>query len=190
MQFDFALLVASLHDPRRVARWLISQQFGLMTAAMALALTVVLTVALSYISYQIFPADLPQEWVALMQNPVKLALLQGIVLVVMAMLATGVGRWFRGQGRFEDAVLLLAWVQLLMLALQFVQMFFLLIFPAFAQALGVFGIVLSLWMLCNFLAEMHGFQSALFVFGGMLITLVALSFAGALVVALTSGTGV
>jgi hypothetical protein len=45
-------------------------------------------------------------------------------------------------------------------------------------------------MLCNFLAEMHGFQSALFVFGGMLITLVALSFAGALVVALTSGTGV
>lgn len=190
MQLDFTLLVASLHEPRRVARWLISQGFGLATAVMALTLTVVLTASLTYISFKIFPADLPKEWVALMQNPVKLAFLQGLVLLVMAMLGTGIGRQFKGQGRFEDAVILLAWVQLVMLALQFVQMFFLLIFPAFSEALGVFGLVLSLWMLSNFLAEMHGFKSALFVFGGMLITLLALSFAGALLIAFTSGTGV
>lgn len=190
MPFDFALLVTTLHDPRRVARWLISLNVGLAHAVMALVLTVVLTASLSHISFQIFPAELPVEWLSLMQNPAELALFQGLFLLVIAMLATGIGRKFQGQGRIEDAVILLAWAQAVLLALQVVQMFFLLIFPPFAQVLGVFGVVLVLWMISNFVAEMHGFESALFVFGGMLITLLVLSFAGAFVVALTSGSGV
>lgn len=189
MRFDFGLILASLHEPRRVARWLIDQRFGLVFAGMALLLSVVLTAGLTNLSFRIFPEELPPEWVDLIQNPMKLALMQGLVLLVMAMLGVAVGRLFKGQGRFDDAVLLLAMVEFLMLALQFVQMFFLLVFPSLAQALGIFGIVLSLWMIANFLAELHGFKSALLVFGGMFATLFLLSFAAALVMLLTTASG-
>lgn len=189
MRIDFTLLLASLYEPRRVAGWLLAQRLGLLPAAMALGLSVVLTAGLSYLSYQMFPAELPPEWLDMIQNPLKLAITQGLVLLVMAMLGTGIGRLFQGQGRFEDAVILLAWVEFLMLALQVVQMFFLHILPGFAQALGVFGIVFSLWLLANFLAELHGFRSSLMVLGGMFATLMLLSLAAAVVMALTTSLG-
>lgn len=189
MPIDLSLLITSLHDPRRVARALMDQRFALPIAAMMLALVVVLTSGLTSLTFMLFPTEVPKEWIPIISNPMKLALLQGLMLLVTAMLATGVGQMFKGQGRFEDAVILLTWVEFLMLFLQVAQTFLLLILPALADALGVFGLVIMLWMLCNFMAELHGFKSAIMVFGGMLLTLAVLSFAGALVVALISNAG-
>lgn len=92
-----------------------------------------------------------------------------------------VGRAFGGRGRFEDALILVVWLHAVGFVLQLAQLAILLILPPLAQLVVLAGIALLFWLLTGFVAELHGFVSRVQVFVMILVTLLALSFALALV---------
>ncbi len=102
-------------------------------------------------------------------------MLQGVVLLVASCwLIYRIGRAAAGTGSFADALLVMVWLQFIMLGLQVgaacgadarCRRW-----PAIVE-LG--GLVLFLWLLTNFIAELHGFRSLALVFGGIVCRHVA-----------------
>lgn len=98
-----------------------------------------------------------------------------------ALLAYGVGRWCGGRGNLSDAVLIVVWLQLVLVA---TQMLFFVAIPPLAAMLKISlvatflwlltNVMIFLWLLTNFLAELHGFRSTARVLGGVLLTFVAM----------------
>lgn len=105
-------------------------------------------------------------------------------LGLMAALIDRIGRAFGGRGSFPDALILVVWLQFVMVAVQLAQLFVLLILPPLASLVTIASIVLLFWLLTVFVAELHGFRSRVQVFLMILVSLFALSFVLALVLAL------
>ena len=64
----------------------------------------------------------------------------------------------------------MVWLQLLMLALQVLQLIATLVAPPFAGIIGLAGFALFLWLMTAFIAELHGFRSRGRVFLGLVLT--------------------
>lgn len=160
----------TLDDPRGMARWIIGQNFAPSVAAMALALVSVLTSILSGVVLLIAPDQMFNF------TPLQLAMGQMAVLFAAAGLIAWVGRLFGGQGRFSDAMALVAWLEAIMFALQVVRFIALFILPAATVVLALVGLALLIWLGVQFIAELHGFASLWLVFFGMIGTLLAISF--------------
>lgn len=96
--------------------------------------------------------------------------------VLAAGMAAQVGRWFGGRGRFDDALLLVAWLQALMVLVQIVQLAVFLIVPAVAGLLVVPAVGLFFWLVVGFVQALHGFSRPLLVLLGTIGTLFAAAF--------------
>ncbi|KPQ06155.1 MAG: Yip1 domain membrane protein [Rhodobacteraceae bacterium HLUCCA12] len=145
-------------DPPLPARW--------MLMVFAVTLGVVLAYLLPVIAGQ--GPDLP--------SPFAAAMLQGGMNLVAVFLITGVGRLFGGTGRFEDALLLVGWLQLLMAGVQLVQLLVLLVLPPLGSVVMVAAVALFFWLLSGFIRALHGFQSRFVVLLGTLGTLFVAAF--------------
>jgi hypothetical protein len=189
MAFDFNTVAeaakATMRNPRGMARAIMQMNIPVATGWVALLLMVVVSAVLTSIAVMIVPADPDPQVQADMQmllgSPFQLALLQAVVMAVSLLLIHNVGHRFGGTGRFADAVVLLAWIEFLLIGLQAVQIVALLILPPFADIVGLVGGVLFMWLLSKFIAELHGFRSALAVFFGIIATIFVASLAMALV---------
>lgn len=171
----------TLDNPRGMARWIISQNYPLPTAAMALALVSVLTSVLSSTVMLIAPDEVFNF------TPLQLALGQMAGLFLAAGLIIWVGRLFGGQGRFSDAVALLAWIEAILFALQVVQFVALFILPVATVVLALMGLALLVWLAVQFIAELHGFTNLWAVFFGIIGTLLGISFVLAAILATVMG---
>lgn len=197
MAFDMQTLLIAARDtiqqPRAGARALINMDLPANVGWLALVLMAVASSALSALTFVMSaPSEDPafdQALTGMFSNPLQLAIFQGIALVIGAMLIYRVGRLFGGKGRFSDAILLVAWLEFILLLLQFAQLILLPISTPLAAALGMFGLVLFLWLLTNFIAELHGFSSLLAVFFGISGTTLAVSFAAAILIVAFVGVG-
>ncbi|QUS35405.1 YIP1 family protein [Falsirhodobacter algicola] len=90
-------------------------------------------------------------------SPLALLLVQGGALLFMSALAFGVGRWRGGRGSFADCVLMLSWLQIVMVAVQAGLLVVEIALPPLGPVIGILAMVLMLWLLTNFLMEVHGF---------------------------------
>jgi hypothetical protein len=184
MQFDLAALMqAARHTvltPRAAARRIIDMQFPVRVGWLGMGLAVVLSALLSVISSQISPYDVEPIYGALFASPIRLALLQGLLLLISLALIVGLGRAMGGKGGFSDALVLVAWLEAVLIVIQAAQMLLLLISPQLAVLLGLVSFAIFLWVLANFIAELHGFSSALKVLGVIILTFFVLSFLMAL----------
>lgn len=171
----------TLDDPKAAARWIIAQRFALSTAALALALVSILTSILSGLVMLIAPDDM------FAFTPLQLALGQMAGLFLAAGLIVWVGRWFGGKGQFSDAMALVAWAEAIMFGLQVLQFFALFILPAATVVLALVGLALLIWLMVQFIAELHGFSNLWLVFFGMIGTLLGLSFILAAILAAVLG---
>ncbi|GLS85083.1 YIP1 family protein [Cypionkella aquatica] len=179
------VLQLTVQNPRAAARRLMGWQLPVSTVWLMIALMAVISACLSSVSFLLTPAPsepsvIDPNLLAIFTNPLQIALLQGLVLVIMAMLAQGIGRLFGGTGSFPDALILIAWTEALLCLIQLAQTILMLATPSIAAALGMFGIVLFVWVLSNFIAELHGFQSTGKVLFGIVGTVFAISFLMAL----------
>jgi hypothetical protein len=100
-----------------------------------------------------------------------------IGMVITASLAFAVGRWRGGKGELADAVILIAWLQFIQLLLVVLQLVLLVTVPVLTPVVEIGAVLLFLWLLVNFVAEMHGFRSLGLVFLGVIVTFVAAVFA-------------
>lgn len=178
MQADLTLLLQqSLQSPRSAARRLLDWQLPSSTAFLAIALMAVISAGLTGVSMLVAPEQIDPNLLMMFRNPLQVAVLQGLVMLVMAMLVQGIGRMFGGSGRLTDALVLIAWTEVLLCLLQLAQIVLVVLSPSLAAALGLFGLVLFLWVLASFIAELHGFASAGKVLVGLIATVFVLAFA-------------
>lgn len=160
-----SLLRMTLVDPRAAATVLIELNFGKQALWALFWLVVIISVISAWINAQIIPpVTLPDGSPADVPSPFAFAII--LVLALLAIVTAGfyVGRAFGGVARFEDILVLVTWVQMVLLVLQFAQTLSLLILPPLAGLIGLAGPILLLWLLTNFFATAHGFLSRGMVF--------------------------
>lgn len=168
---DLQLLFAlTLSNPRAAVRAIKDLRLAEATGWAAMLLAAVVTAVLGFAGQLILPGEVPEPFATLMSSPIRMAGVQIISLLATALLAWAVGRRFGGQGSLADSLALIAWLQVPMIALQVVQLMVGLLVPFLAAMLGVAAFALYVVLLTLFVTELHGFKSALRVFGGLLCT--------------------
>jgi hypothetical protein len=109
-------------------------------------------------------------------NPMITGMLQLVLLVVAIYAIHFIGRSMGGKGSVDEAILLVAWLQFVMVCIQVVQTGLMLILPPLAIIAGIVGLVLFMWLLTNFIAVIHGFRSLGQVFVMILVSMFVLAF--------------
>jgi hypothetical protein len=116
--------------------------------------------------------------------------MQTIVLSFGAGMIDLIGRRFGGRGTLAGAVALIAWTEFILSLMQVAQLVALLVMPPLAEVIGIMGLVVFLWLLSQFVTELHGFSSVWKVLGVILATGFLVSFAVAMVLVSVLGVGV
>lgn len=180
MTFDDFKALAGLtfRDPQTAARWLMRQGWPSSARWMALILTVVVAALMAFIASALAPSPIEgnSQVIDLTRFPMIIAGIQLVAMLLAAGLMASVGRIFGGQGSFDDALLLVVWIEVLLLAVQAVQIVLALAMPAVAGVLGLAAIVLFLWLTVQFVKALHGFHSSFKVVMVMLATMIAVGF--------------
>lgn len=197
MPLDLKTLLIAARDtvqqPRAGARAIMDLEMPAPFGWIALVLMAVGSAGLAAVMYMAFPIPPtetePQLAVLdrVLSNPMQLALVQLFILVAGALLIFRIGKAFGGVGQLNDAVVLLAWLEFILLILQLAQTVAMAVSPPMSQAIGLFGFVLFLWLLASFTAELHKFSSVFTTFLGIVASVIALSFAAAVLLALLIG---
>jgi hypothetical protein len=191
MQADWArLLTATLRTPRSVARSLIAWDVPREVGATALSLMAVLSAILSTLALRMAPLDGDPALIALFSSPIRVVIIQALVLWLTVFLMYGVGRLFGGTGQFRDTILLVSWAEAVLLLAQALQIVLLLVAPPLSDIVGLATVGLLFWLMSSFAAELHGFRSTFVVLLGMFGTILALSMVAAIVFVAFLGTGV
>ncbi len=179
MSFDDFKALAGLtfRNPQAAARWLMGQGWPISARWMALLLTVVISALMAFFASAMSPSGGGDPRVVdLTRFPMVVAGMQLVAMVVAAGLMASVGRMFGGQGRFGDALLLVVWIEVLLLAVQAVQILLAFVMPAVAGLLGLAAIVLFLWLIVQFVKALHGFHSSAKVALVMVATMITAGF--------------
>jgi Yip1 domain len=165
-------------NPPRQARWT------------GLILMAVMSTVLTNLSVLMMPLEDQAMMGAFATSPLRMVVIQVAVLLIMVQAVYHVGRWRGGQGSFADALLLVGWLQFILLVLQVAQIVLQVVLPPLAEILGLLGLILFLWLLTGFVAELHGFSSTGWVFVGIMATMIGAAFVLSFALVLFLGVGV
>lgn len=171
MQIDLKTLVRlSIAEPEKGAAAVLALNPPMAARWMLMGFAVTLGVVLAYLLPVLAGrgAELPTPFVA--------AGVQGGMNIAAVVLVSAVGRMFGGRGRFEDALLLVGWLQLLMSFVQLIQLVVMVVLPPMAGLVMVAAVALFFWLLSGFVRTLHGFESRFLVLLGTLGTLFAAAF--------------
>ncbi|MFE3837032.1 YIP1 family protein [Pseudogemmobacter sonorensis] len=168
------LLRLSLADPRRAMRLILGLVLPPGTAMTALALAAVLAAFAMHLLRLLLPGGRSGPSLLDMGGPISTALIQLGFLLLMAQLVCWIGRMAGGRGGIQAALLAVAWLEVVMLAVQLALIGVMLVLPGLAAVLMSLGVAVFLWLLTGFVAELHGFPSMRWVFLGIIATACAM----------------
>lgn len=160
----------TLQDPRQAARVLLAEDVPMPARTAGLLLVAVVSALLASLQVGSDPQKLDPVSAFMLASPFRAAVVQWLFLALSVLLIHRVGRAFGGRGSFPDALLVVVWLQLLMLALQLVQIVATVFAPPLAGAIGLVGLGVFLWLMTTFICELHGFSARGLVFLGMVVT--------------------
>lgn len=100
---------------------------------------------------------------------------EGMVGLLIAFGAYRIGQAFGGHGSFDQAFSLLIWAQFILLCFSVIQLVALVIMPPLVDVISIAAMALFLWLMVNFVAEMHGFTALGLVFAGIVMSLLGLA---------------
>jgi len=164
----------TLREPRSGARVVMGWPLSLGERWLFLALIAVMSALLAELLLALSPQGADTAMVALLSSPITFAGLQFAALGILTGLLFFLGLPFGGKGRFGEALALVGWLQTLLLALQIAQIVAMVIFPVLGVLIVAVGLVMTLWLLTNFTAELHQFQSLAWTLFGIIAAFVAL----------------
>jgi hypothetical protein len=159
----------TLQDPRQAARALLGEDIPVPARTAGLLLVAVLSAFMISLQAGLQPQPVDPITAFMTTSPIRTAVVQWFALALTVVLIHNVGRAFGGQGSFADALLIVVWLQLIMLALQALQLLAFLLAPTLGGIIGLASLFLFFWLMTNFVAELHGFASLGLVFLGMII---------------------
>ena len=171
-----ALAQLTLQNPRQAARVLLAEGVPMRARTAGLLLVAVVSALLASLQVGLTPQPLDPLSAFMLASPIRAAVVQWLFLALSVVLVHQVGRAFGGRGSFPDALLIVVWLQLLMLALQVLQLVVTFFSPALAGLIGLAGFGVFLWLMTTFIAELHGFTSRGLVFLGMVLSCLAAGF--------------
>lgn len=172
------LAVLTIKEPEQGLRALQSLRLPMSARWMALVLAVCLSTLLGGIANILvpIPPEADHGLVAILTRPMTLVMLQFGAMVVSAFLMAAVGRMFGGYGTFPDALLVTAWIEMLLVGIQAVQVVMVLVFPASASILSVVSFGLFLYLTVMLTKALHGFSNPFLVILGLIGTMFTLGF--------------
>lgn len=174
----------TVSDPREGARRVLALHLPEAVLWQGLVLVVVLSVLLTTLGELIAPSPVDPLLPVFAANPLFTAVVQGGLLVVTVYAIHFIGRAFGGTGNFAGALALTVWLQSIMMLLQVAQTVFLVLLPPIAGLIGVLGVGLFFWLLSHFVTVLHGYNSALRTFFGIIASMVGIVFAMSLAMSL------
>ena len=177
----------SLEDPRKGMRAVLDLGVPVPARTFGLLLMAVGSAVLTHIGFLLLPVSDDPLLAYLMASPFRTAVVQWLALAASVVLIARIGRARGGVGSFADALLVVVWLQLLMLAVQVVQIAALVVIPPVAAMINIAGLGLFFWLLTNFIAELHGFTTLRAVFGAVVVTIVCVAFLMVIVLAFVLG---
>ena len=180
----------TVQSPRDGARMVMQANLPMPFRWAALALMAVASSLMAHLSFGLMPAEMQAQMGGAMASPFRTAVLQAALMLGSVYAIHWIGRWRNGKGSFEDALILMVWLQFILLILQVVQIAVQLVMPPLSDLIGILSVAVFLWLLSNFIAELHGFSSVGMTFLGVLATLLALGFGLAILMVPFMGAGV
>lgn len=169
-----ALTRLTLASPRHAARAILDARIDRARHFELFLLVITLSGALGQLTLILLPIPEPANGAPQITGLTIAALVGASILLLTFIVHIG-GRMFGGTGDVRDALILVLWAQFLMTVLQSVELVIALILPGAAGALAVVAIVFLLWLLTNFTAELHGFDSLARTFVGLVAAMFGLS---------------
>jgi Yip1 domain len=179
----------TVQDPRAAARYLLALRLPENARWLIFLLVATASAILMHVGFSLLPQEDQAYLAPAMSSPLRSALMQATFLLITVAGVYSVGRWRGGTGNFADTLLLVSWLQFIFLCLQALQILALVVLPPAAEILAAVGLVLSFWLLTQFILELHGFASAWRVFLATLGVLFSAATAAALLIVAVVGTG-
>lgn len=183
----FGEMRLTLQDPRAGARRVIGLNLPMQARWLALGIMAIGSAIITHLSFGLLPPAEGDALAGLMQSPLETTGFQGMILLGTAFGVYRIGRMRGGTGSFADALIVMVWLQFLMICVQVAQLLVMVALPPLIGTVNLAGLVLFLWLLTNFVAELHGFRSLGLTFGGILIAMLAVGFLLALVLVVATG---
>jgi hypothetical protein len=175
----------TVSNPREGAATVLSFAPARQALWLMFALVIVLSLLLREIVGLFFDLSTGGPIMGPMQDsPLILGLVMAGFLYLSIHAVHRIGQFFGGTGSFEEAALLVIWLQFILICVQVIQMATLLILPPLAGLITIVAIGLYIWLLVNFIAVLHGFTSLGMVFVATLLSAFALLFALSIVLSL------
>ncbi len=178
MQPLIALARLSFRAPRAATRQLLGMNLSnsqlLEFAMLSIALNTLIAHSQSLFALDQVAPDAVDEMPPVIEFTPFMTFGVDFILMAASVLAVYlVGRMFGGTGTLRDSVLINAWMHYVMIVVLLAIQLLALLIPG----MGFVGVLLAvgifLYLLCNFVAEMHGFKSPWSVlFGTVAVTLV------------------
>ena len=160
----------SMTAPREAARAVMALHLPMNARWAALLLMAIVSALMMHLMAVIMPSYTADGLPAELIGPFVWASTVSFGMIITALLVHFVGRWRGGTGTFADALILVTWLQFIQLLLVIVQLVLMLVIPPLVPLFEILTIVIFLWLLTNFVAELHGFKSQLMVFGAVIAT--------------------
>lgn len=159
--------------PREGARTMMDLELPRGVLLQFYLLELVISAMFKTIVYAFVPA--PDGVAIPVQTATTLTVFEAIVGLVVVFAAYRIGRAVGGTGSFDQSLTLVVWAQFILLCLNAAQVVALVLMPPVADVLMLVGLALFFWLAVHFVAELHGFDSLGLVFGGIILSLLALA---------------
>lgn len=184
------LAIMSVRDPASAARILLGMGFDIKSLWRALVVVSIGNTLLYSLSILMFPDSTPLSH--FLSTPfVYFAIVAG-GLTLTSVSITWVGRKMGGTGRLADIMVLIVWMQALRLVVQVVVLVLVFVLPTLSALLVMAAGLIGIYMLVNFIAQAHGFQSkgraAVVLIASMLAIMVGLTIILSLLGGVATGT--
>ncbi len=161
------MILRTLRSPQEAARELLAMNLPQEARFLALAAVMAISAVLGVLAEVLF-AFVTKIDLGAVSTPVPMAFLQGGVMLYSAFAMSFFGRQFGGSGSFQDALVLVVWIETILIVGQVVQILIMVFFPLISVVgtLVLFG--LMFWLLIQFTAALHRFDNIFMVGAGVL----------------------
>ena len=151
---DFKPLVrTTLTDPREAARRIMALNLPREASWTALALVAVVNSAVLQFMINAAPAETQAQFPSYFNSPLAVFVLMAGMMVVYIHSVFWSGRAMSGEGRLDDVLALIVWLQILRTAAQITIILLSGLLPQVAGILSLVALVWGLWILFSFVAE-------------------------------------
>jgi Yip1 domain len=184
------LAIMSVRDPAGAARILIGLAFDIKSLWRALVVVAIGNTLLYSLSIAMFPNTTPL--MHFLNTPFVYFAVVAVGLTLTSVSITWVGRRMGGTGRLADIMVLIVWMQALRLVVQVAVLVLVFVLPTLSALLVMAAGLIGIYMLVNFIAQAHGFQSnaraAVVLIASMLAIVVGLTIILSLLGGVETGT--